>query len=172
MYFIWQVADAYDAKGAVAQCNIWLITRLQEWVAELGHQGVYSQFIQGLDTIKDQQIMATKWGTPDSIRSWLAANGAGDDEAERDLAFQYAYPGTDATAGNPIAQERTYAQCLERVLVEVYNFRGCFLINKDCDDNQDRLLSQKVSAHKDSQKYTCFVSNVRTRELNQRVAQL
>ena len=93
--------------------------------------------------------MATEWGTPDNIRKWLTANGAGNDDAERGLAFQYAFPGTDAAAGNPIIQERKYAQRLERVLVEKYNFKECspLAINEDSDDNQDRLLSQNVSAY-------------------------
>jgi hypothetical protein len=166
VYFIWQVAGTHDANGTIAQCNIWLITRLQKWVADLGHQGVYSQFIQGLDTIKDQQTMAIKWGTPDNVRLWLTANGADDNGTERALAIEYAYPGTDPAAGNPIAQERIYAQRLERVLVEEHRFKGGIPINKDSGANQDRILSQKVSG-----KYMFLVNKSQIRELSQVIAQ-
>ena len=123
---------------------------------------MYSKFIQGLDTIKDQQAMATQWGTPDNIRTWLIANGGGIDETERNLAFQYAYPGTNAEAGNPIAQERMYAQRLERLLADVYNFKEFFPINKDYVNNEDSRLSQKVRSCKGSENTHGFVRNTHT----------
>jgi hypothetical protein len=137
---LFQVMDVYDAKGQIAQCLILLVRRAQKWVVTLGHEGVYRNFVEGLDALVDPIRVHENWGTPEHIRAWLTAKGAGEDADEPQFAAQFAFTGSNDAAGNPLAQEKEKSKDLENVLIQRHKFKQYI------PRNEEVVLSQYVSA--------------------------
>jgi hypothetical protein len=131
--------DIYDSKGNVAECLVLLIHRAQKWVIELGHDGVYKEFVEGLDSMKESNAVHENWGTPAKIRAWLSAKGAADDAAERHFASDHEYAGFNSGNGNPVAQEKEKAKFLEDALTRDHGFTPYV------PRNEEVVLSQRVS---------------------------
>ncbi len=135
-----QVIDVYDDKGNVAECLALLIRRAQMWVVSLGHEAVYKQFLEALDSLNNPNMVHENWGSPANIRAWLTAKGSEQDAAETQFALQYALTGFNDGAGNPAAQAKKKSKELENVLISHYKFTP----NRPRDE--DVVLSQRVSA--------------------------
>lgn len=131
--------EVYDDRGSVAECLILLIRRAQKWVVALGHEEVYKQFLEALDSLNDSNIVHENWGSPANIRAWLTAKGSEQDAAETQFALQYAQTGFNDGVGNPAAQAKKKAQDLENVLIQHHRFTPNGPIN------QEVVLSQRVS---------------------------
>jgi hypothetical protein len=135
-----QVIDVYDDKGNVAECLALLIRRAQMWVVSLGHEAVYKQFLEALDSLNNPNMVHENWGSPANIRAWLTAKGSEQDAAETQFALQYALTGFNDGAGNPAAQAKKKSKELENVLICHYKF------TPNRPRNEEVVLSQRVSA--------------------------
>jgi hypothetical protein len=131
--------DLYD--GSTAECLALLVREAQAWVASLSMESVHKLFVECLKMSESPDRVSEAWGTPASIRAWLALQGATLDASEPRLAAELAYSPRPARVGQSIlAQEKDAAKRLEDALVKLdFHLRCRAALRSD-------VASQEVSA--------------------------